>query len=160
MFPWNLFPFNKDTKNKFNQMHPNEIQNYVQEMMDKLMPDTLKKMNAEDMFSNLSRMNKNSQQKHTQGKTLDYLIFETHYHIYVRIPIKDEAMLSKIKIYYTSNQVVIHHIPNQDDKHVISLPSLVKKKGSLASYREGVLEIKMVKSMDVHFAEMDVTEMN
>ncbi|MER2059968.1 MAG: Hsp20/alpha crystallin family protein, partial [Niallia sp.] len=55
MFPWNLFPFNNDSKNRMDQMNPQDIQKYVQEMMDKLMPDSLQKMEPNKMFQDLSK---------------------------------------------------------------------------------------------------------
>ena len=45
-----------------------------------------------------------------------------------------------------------------DDTHKIPLPSLVKKKGTTAHYKEGMLEIKIPKNMDLQFSEVDITE--
>jgi HSP20 family molecular chaperone IbpA len=159
MFPWNLFPFNKDSKNKMGQMKPADIQKYVQDMMDKLMPDSLQKMNSEDLFKNMTNMNTN-QQNDSQSKKFNYLVFETHHHVYVRIPILEESWLERVKIFYTSNQLIIQHIPNHEEKHVITLPSIVKRKGSSANYKESILEIKIYKNIDIQYSEIDVTEIN
>ena len=36
MFPWNLFQFNKEMQSKMKQMNPNEMNQYVQNIMDKM----------------------------------------------------------------------------------------------------------------------------
>jgi hypothetical protein len=36
MFPWNLFPFDKDVQSKVKNMKPEEINQYVQNMMGKI----------------------------------------------------------------------------------------------------------------------------
>ncbi|WP_445491132.1 Hsp20/alpha crystallin family protein [Niallia sp. 03133] len=159
MFPWNLFPFNKDAKSKLDHMKPNDIQQYVQEMMDKLMPDSLQKMDPQDMFKNMSQMKHSNQMNQTApGKKLDYVVFETHHHCYVRIPIIEEEWLKSVKIYFTSNQVIIEHVPQPQDKHTILLPTIVRKKGSTADYKDRILEIKMQKSTEMQYSEIDVSE--
>ena len=62
-------------------------------------------------------------------------VFETHSFIYIRIPIDDEDWLKNMKIFHTSNQSMIHGVPNDDDKHIISLPALVRKKGTTVQYQ-------------------------
>ncbi len=157
MFPWNLFPFNKDTKNKMNQMRPGDIQNYVQDMMNKMMPESLQKMNSDDMFKNMSQMANN--QQGTNQQKFDYVVFETHHHVFIRIPIKEEIWLERVKVYYTSSQLVIQNIPELESKHTINLPSLVRKKGSIANYKEGVLEIMIQKNGQNQYSEIEVTEL-
>ena len=36
VFPWNLFPFNKETQNKLQQMKPEDINQYVQNAMGQM----------------------------------------------------------------------------------------------------------------------------
>ncbi|MGP7815936.1 Hsp20/alpha crystallin family protein [Niallia sp. 01092] len=160
MFPWNLFPFNKDAKSKLNQMKPADIQQYVQEMMDKLMPDSMQKMDPQDMFQRMSPTNGNNQQNQTKVKKFDYVAFETHHHCFIRIPIVEESWLKVVRIYYTSNQVIIEHIPEQQDKHTILLPTTVRRKGSTAHYKDNILEIKIQKNNDMQFSEIDVSDIN
>lgn len=158
MFPWNLFPFNKDAKSKMHGMKPADIQNYVQEMMDKMMPESLQKMNPQDMFKNITSANNGAPTNQSANKLFDYVVFETHYHCFIRIPIADEVWLKNMKIYYTSNQVIIQHIPKESDKHIITLPSIVRRKGSTATYKDNILEIKIQKSNEMNYSEIDVTE--
>lgn len=160
MFPWNLFPFNKDSKNRMDQMNPQDIQKYVQEMMDKLMPDSLQKMEPDKMFENFSKGANFRNDNINHSEKFNYVVFETHHHVYVRIPILDSSWLEHIKIFYTSNQLVIQHIPSFEDKHTITLPAIVRKKGSAAVYKDNILEIRIQKNIDIQFSEIDVTEMN
>lgn len=158
MFPWNLFPFNKDTKNKMQQMRPAEIQKYVHDMMDKLMPESLQKMYTDEMFQNMSQMT--NRQTGAEPNKFDYLVFETHHHVYVRIPIKEEIWLERAKVYYTSSQLIIQHIPDEESKHTINLPSLVRRKGSTANYKDGVLEIMIQKNTQVQYSEIEVSDLH
>ena len=67
-------------------------------------------------------------------------------------------MLKELRIYHTPNQLMIEHIPEKDQKHSITLPAMVKKKGSSAKYKDGILEIKLIKSYDIQYSQIDVTE--
>lgn len=160
MFPWNLFPFNKDAKSRMDQMNPQDIQKYVQEMMDKLMPESLQKMEPEQMFQSFSKGTNFRNDNINHAEKFNYVVFETHHHVYIRIPILDSSWLEHVKIYYTSNQLIIQHIPIFEDKHTITLPAIVRKKGSVALYKDDILEIRIQKNIDIHYSEIDVTEMN
>ena len=61
-----------------------------------------------------------------------------------------------IKIFHTSNQLIIEGLPSFDHKHVVTLPSIVKMKGSTSEYRDDFLQVKMVKKTDLQFTEIDV----
>ena len=82
---------------------------------------------------------------HSGQYPLNAQVFETHAFIYIRIPIEEEDWLKKMKIFHTSNQSMIHGVPNNDDQHVISLPTLVRKKGTTVQYKDNVLEIRLQK---------------
>jgi HSP20 family molecular chaperone IbpA len=156
MFPWNLFPFNKEVKNMMQHMKPDEIENYIKDMMSKMLPQNMQGMvNPSDFLYNFRSDGAHAS---TNPDQLQSSVFETHDHVYVRIPIKEEEWLKKIRLYHTSNQMMIEHIPNSDDKHTITLPALVKKKGAAANYKDGMLEIKFPKSIDMQFSEIDISE--
>jgi HSP20 family molecular chaperone IbpA len=156
MFPWNLFPFNKEVKNMMQHMKPDEIENYIKDMMSKMLPQNMQGMvNPSDFLNNFRSDGAHAS---TNSDQLQSSVFETHDHVYVRIPIKEEEWLKKIRLYHTSNQMMIEHIPNSDDKHTITLPALVKKKGAAANYKDGMLEIKFPKSIDLQFSEIDISE--
>jgi hypothetical protein len=157
MFPWNIFPFNKDMKNMMGQMKPDEIDSYVNNLLEKMLPGNMKGMtNPQDLFSG---MNFSGQQQPAAAPgALNSSSFETHDFVFVRIPLKNEEWIKQLKLYHTTNQLIIEHIPEFDDKHTIPLPAIVRKKGSSANFKDGTLEIKLPKNIDMQFSEIDVNE--
>lgn len=152
MFPWNFFPNNENIKKMGNQFKPIELDQYIQELMGKMIPQHMEgMMKSQDMPAGMFSVTSNP-------SSLPYTIFDTHEYVYVRIKIKDEEWLKKMKLFYTSNLMIIEHIPNYEDKHTITLPALVKKKGAASNYKEGSLEIKIPKNIDMQFCEIDVSE--
>lgn len=173
MFPWNLFPFG--SKNNFmKQFNSQEIEKYVQNMINQYMPGQSDGMfNYEEMIKRATSMFQNgdqtqnnqstgtvfqNQQQSSTNTGFDVSVFETFDDIYVRIPIKNEDWLKHVKIFHTSNQVIIENIPEKGQRHVITLPALIKKKGTLAQYKDEMLEIKMSKNFDMQYTEVDVAE--
>lgn len=156
MFPWNLFPFNLDSKKMMQQMKPEEINSYIQNMMGQMFPEHLQKMMNEQ---NLKHSFTNKAKQSSQSTSLPSSVFETHDFVYVRVQIKNEEWLKAMRLYYTSNQMIIEHIPEYDDKHTIILPALVKKKGTTAQVKDNILEIKIPKSVDMQYSEIDITKM-
>ncbi|TKC19568.1 Hsp20/alpha crystallin family protein [Robertmurraya kyonggiensis] len=149
MSPWNFSPFNKETMQKLKRMQPEEVQNYVNEVMGKMFPPEMQGMNFAKGFNSSSEDSTNA---------LSAKVFETLDYVYVMIPIDDEDWLQKMKLYYTSNQLIIEHIPKSEDKQTITLPAIVRKKGSRATYKDGILEIKIPKNIDMQYSEIDITE--
>lgn len=156
MFPWNIFPFNKDSKSMLQKMKPDEIDKYVQNIMEKMMPGNMQgMMNPGEIMNSFQAPLK--QQQNLSGP-LRSNAFETHDFVFVRIPIKNDEWLKQLQIYHTSNQLIIEHIPEFEDKHTITLPAIVKKKGAAANYKEGMLEIRIPKNVDLQYSQIDVTE--
>ncbi|HYK71507.1 MAG TPA: Hsp20/alpha crystallin family protein [Pseudoneobacillus sp.] len=157
MFPWNFFPFNKKFNNPMGQIDQNDIEKFVKDMMNQMMPSHMQDIvNSQDW---MKQKKKPEEPPSNQGENpLNYSVFETHHHVYIRIQIKDDAWLSQMKLYHTSNQLIIEHIPNDEDKLTIVLPSIVRKKGTTANYKDGILEIKLLKNIDMQFSEIEVTE--
>ena len=156
MFPWNIFPFDKNIKDKMTKMKPEEINNYVQDVLGKLMPGNMKAgINPAEMFQGFQS---SVSPPISTSDSLQSTAFETHNYVYVRIPIKQEEWVKKLRIYHTSNQLIIEHIPHHEDKHTITLPAIVKKKGATATFKDGVLEVKIPKNIDLQYSQIDVTE--
>jgi HSP20 family molecular chaperone IbpA len=156
MFPWNMFPFNKDMKDTLQKMKPEEVDNYVQDIIGKIMPGNMRgMMNPQDMFNGFQ--SSVSQQQPATG-VLNSTSFETHDFVFVRIPIKHEEWIRNLRIYHTSNQLIVEHVPKHEDKHIITLPAIVRKKGASANYKDSVLEVKIPKNIDMQFSQIDVTE--
>ncbi|MGM0854214.1 MAG: Hsp20/alpha crystallin family protein [Bacillota bacterium] len=168
MFPWSLFPFNKDMKDQMNQMNPKEMDSYIQGMMKKMFPggwDGM--MNPNDMMSGAqSFMNPkgNQGQKSQRGQSspsstsIPANVFESFEDIYIRLQVPSEEWMKQLKIFHTSNQAIIENIPENGERQVITLPCLVKKKGAVAQYKDGILELKIPKSIDMQYTEIDVSD--
>lgn len=154
MFPWNYFPFKKDSQNGFN---PNNIEQYVNDIVGKVFPEHLQDMlNQEDDTDH--RNPKTSKKPNNKPGKLDYSVFDTHEFVFVRIKIEDKDWVNRMKVFYTSNQIIIEHIPKTGNKHTITLPALVRRKGATAYYRDDMLEVKIPKREDLQYSEIDITE--
>ena len=157
MFPWNLLPFDRNTQRKFLEMKPDEIENYVQQMMGKMLQPDMKGMfKPDEWLKGMQQQSSPDPVKPTTG--LNAEMFETHDYVFVRVPLKDEALIKQMKLFYTSNQVIIEHIPDLSDKHTLVLPATVKRKGAAASHKDGVLELRLPKNVDMQFAEIDISQ--
>lgn len=154
MFPWNLLPFDQNTQKKFLEMKPDEIEKYVQQMVGKAFKPNMNSMLKPEEW--LRQMGKNTQDSDSPSP-IKAEIFETHDFVYIRLPIKDESWTKQMKLFYTSNQVIIEHIPELSDKHTLILPATVKRKGASATHRDGVLELKLPKSVDMQYSEIDIS---
>jgi hypothetical protein len=156
LFPWNMLPFDKNSQRKFLEMKPEEIENYVQQMMGKMLQPDMKGMfKPEEWLKGMQQQDTSPSDKPTNK--LNAEIFETHDFVYVRVPLKNDAWLNQMKMFYTSNQVIIEHIPDFSDKHTIVLPATVKRKGASATHRDGVLELRLPKIVDLQFSEIDIS---
>ncbi|KOP83072.1 Hsp20/alpha crystallin family protein [Cytobacillus solani] len=155
MFPWNLFPFHKDAKKAMQQMNPEDINKYIQNMMGQMIPEQMQgMMNAQDFMQGFGKQ----KQQPSSSSTLSSSVFETHDFVFVRIPLKEESWRKNLRLFHTSNQMIIEHIPEYEDKHIITLPALVKKKGTTAHIKDDILEVKIPKNVDMQFSEVDVTD--
>jgi hypothetical protein len=155
MFPWNMFPFGKDMKGSFQGMKPQDIEKYVQETMSKVFNQG---MNGAG-FPDLSTNSQTNQDSSPLKKDLHSAhIFETHDYVFAMIPIKDEDCLKILKVCHTSNQLIIENYPLEAERQVYTLPATVRKKGGAATYKDGLLEVKIPKNTDLQYSEIDVKE--
>ena len=155
MFPWNLFPFHKDAKKAMQQINSEDINKYIQNMMGQMIPEQMQgMMNPQDFMQGFAKQ----QKQPSNSSKLSSSVFETHDFVFVRIPLKEEEWRKKLRLFHTSNQMIIEHIPEFEDKHIITLPALVKKKGTTAHIKDGILEVKIPKNVDMQFSEVDVTD--
>jgi HSP20 family molecular chaperone IbpA len=172
LFPWNsFFPFNKNMKETMKNMNPQDVDQYVKGIMKQMFPNDWQGMqNPGDLMKNMSSMmngmngsaygQSREEPAHAENERIPVNIFEALECIYIQIKISDDDVVKKMKVYHTSNQAILENIPAEGERQVITLPSLVKKKGSSAQYKEGILEIKIPKSIDLQFTEIDVSERN
>jgi len=157
MNPWNiLFPFQKYMKNFTGTPQLRDMEEYMSKMVADLQNGNLGKMsNTEATSSNTS----SSQQEHMQQSKISAAIFETHNDVFIRLPIEENVQLKNMKIYHTSNTLILEGIPELSDRNTFTLPAIVKKKGSTAQYKDGTLEIKLSKATDLQYSEVNVTEL-
>lgn len=152
MFPWNtLFSSNKNQNSFLKNFQNNDVQSFIEKVFSEVMP--------EKMQETMNQGTSNPNRPQTGQLPLNAKVFETHGYVYIRIPIEEENWLKKMKILHTSNQSMIQGVPNDDDQHVISLPALVRKKGTSVQYKDDVLEIRLLKQSDIPYSEIDISEL-
>ena len=141
-------------------MSHNEVDKYVQEMITKMFPKHLEgMMNPHEWIKEIQNSQQDQQQPQAKREnTLEASIFETHDFVFLRIPIKDQIWLREMKIFHTSNEAIIENIPDHADKHTFLLPVSVRRKGATANHKDGVLEIKLPRSIQSELSEIDVSE--
>ncbi len=108
MFPWNLFPFNKETQNKLQQMKPEDINQYVQNAMGQMSkmfhPSAQGDMNPQELFKSFQTAENETRSHSSEQKesSIQYSVYETHDFVFVRIVIEQEEWLQQLKLYHTS----------------------------------------------------------
>ncbi|GIN20881.1 MAG TPA: hypothetical protein DEO65_01465 [Bacillus bacterium] len=161
------FPFSKGglpkwlSQNYFN----NDIQKFVHEVMEQSISTSLKnaKMMGSMYMDSQEERKPLEEEKESESKkeesikeSLQAMTFDSLDHVYVKVLLTDSSLLSHIKIYHNSNQLILEGIPAREDRHVITLPSTVTMKDTVSEYRDPFLQIKMKKRNDPQFAEIAV----
>jgi len=160
MFPWSFFPFDKELQSKVKNMNPEEVNEFVQNMLGKVFQSPFpNSINPQDMMKYFHTSPHTQDESSTSSNSaIKYSVFDTHDYIFVRIKIHSEDWLTKLKLSHTSHLLLLENIPEPGNKHSIPLPSLVKKKGTTAHFKDETLEVKIPKDIDTHFSEINVTE--
>ncbi|MCY9393176.1 spore gernimation protein GerT, partial [Bacillus haynesii] len=83
-------------------------------------------------------------------------IFETTSHVFVKIPLNKEQ-LNLLKIKHTSQTLIIENYPEKGRQEKVVLPSLVRRKGTKAIFKDGILEVMFLKNEDFNLSEIDIT---
>lgn len=155
MIPWGMFPFNDEMKKLTEQMNPSDIQKYVNNMINKHFSSQWNHpANKESTHDQVQQ----EQVDHKVKKSLQADVFETFDHIYIRIHLPDQEAHKRMKIFYTSNQAIIENFPRKGDRHTITLPRLVKKKGATARVKDQILELKIPINIDMQYSEIEISE--
>ncbi len=156
MFPWNLFPNNK-------QQMPDWMKYLNQSGLEKQMEQLLSMLSPEQ-FGSLMKQGLSSdpaEDPEREGKatgSFEPAIFETHDYVFVRLPIAEEE-LPNLKLYHTNNRIILNGLPpHREESLTCPLPCLVKKKGAKSSYKDGILEIILFKIPDSQYSEISVPE--
>lgn len=147
-------------RNQMKQMKPEEMQDYVKNIMEQTLPKYMQEMMKPEGFMKGFQPESGTwteaSNDHEQTK-FQTSVFETHDYVYVMITVHDQNQLQNLKLFHTSNQLIIEDIPQLADKQTITLPAIVKRKGAKALYKDGILEIKIPKNIDMQFSEIDVS---
>ncbi|MFS0656184.1 Hsp20/alpha crystallin family protein [Bacillus sp. 179-C3.3 HS] len=155
MFNWNrLFPFQKQfSKETLKNSDPKDVEQYVNQVMESVFGSNY---SAQFPFQDpLSQTNQKSETDDQKRKEPNIELFETTDHVFVKIelthPNKDQ-----VKIKHTANLLYIDHFPEENTHKKIVLPAAVKRKGTKASYQDGILEIMFLKHDDPGISEIDI----
>ncbi|WP_170007125.1 Hsp20/alpha crystallin family protein [Bacillus fonticola] len=150
MLPWKFqFPFqNSTSQSPFSNMNTDQFTSYFESMMKQFSPEQM----ASVLQQNHTPPNSHS----ASDSGLQEQIFETHEDVYVRMHIKKREWLEQMRLHYTSNQLIVSHAPEHDDEWTWTLPAIVRRKGAKATLKEDVLEIRIPKSIDYQWTEIEL----
>ncbi|CEG27521.1 Hsp20/alpha crystallin family protein [Bacillus sp. B-jedd] len=147
MFPWGSFPFGKNMASNLQDMKPEAIEKYVRDAMEAYFPG--------QSLNPFQSAETNGQESSQEAGQSEAAIFNTHDFVFVRVEVPEERM-DHIRLFHTSSQLIIEDFPEQGKKKVYSLPSVVKRKGASASIRDGILEIRLLRAIDVQLSEISL----
>lgn len=116
------FPFTDKGSGKFSD---NWVENYVQRIL-KNVPGV---------------SNSNAHQP------LSHEVFQTHHFVFIKIKVPDSIRERAMQVSVSSTQLKIEGLPEKQS-FVVQLPVLVKARESRASYKDGILQIKVRKNND------------
>lgn len=157
MFPWKKnFPFNQSGQmpESFKNMNPKNVEDYIQNVMGNVFGEGFPQQ-FPFQGSMPGNMPGNMVQSSKQAQTSTEL-FETNDHIFVKVQASDEQ-LKNLRVQHSSNQLFILDYPSKGEQKKLVLPAIVKRKGTKASYRNGILEIKLQKNEDLQISEIEIT---
>ncbi|MGM0922794.1 MAG: spore gernimation protein GerT [Bacillota bacterium] len=157
MFPWKKnFPFNQSGQmpDTFKNMNPKNVEDYIQNVMGNVFGEGFPQQFP---FQGSMAGNMADNNKHTPANQGSTELFETNDHIFVKVQASEEQ-LENLRIQHSSNQLFILNFPSMGEQKKLVLPSLVKRKGTKASYRNGILEIKLHKNEDLQISEIEITQ--
>lgn len=117
------FPFNTE-----------QLQQQINETISSSMPDFLR-----GSFNGTSGTNSANTTKSTQKVD----VFETHDFIVARIPVTESD--AKPKLSLDTTRLYVKGLPGDTPEQVVSLPAPIKPKYTKAEYKQGVLEVRMLK---------------
>lgn len=155
MFDWNrLFPFQKQfSKEALKNSDPKDVEQYVNQVMESVFGSNYP---AQFPFQDpLSQHQKTKETDVKKEKEPEVEVFETTDHVFVKLEL-DRPNTEKVKIKHTANLLFIDHFPEEGTQKKVVLPAAVKRKGTKASYQDGILEIMFLKHDDPGISEIDI----
>lgn len=155
MFEWNkYFPFhNQFSKEALKKADPKEVETYVNRVMESVF--------GSDYAAQFPFRDPLPQKEHPAKPDAkpdvkpDIDIFETADHVFVKVPISEE-WLEQVRIKHTSHELWLENLPRADHPKKVNLPCLVKRKGTKAIYKDGLLEVMFQKQQDYNMSEVEI----
>ncbi|MDQ0243108.1 HSP20 family molecular chaperone IbpA [Bacillus fengqiuensis] len=153
MFPFGKFPYHKYMDQFLKQMNTKGMDEHTQNLLSSAFSGSMS-----DFFKNhdFFRSVQENDSASPSSRKLDSHIFETLDQCIVQIKIPDKSILQHLKIFHTPYQCIIEWFDGELHREEIRLPSSVRRKGTTAIYRSGILEIKMPKYPHMPMSEIDV----
>ncbi|KNX34081.1 MULTISPECIES: hypothetical protein [Bacillus amyloliquefaciens group] len=152
MFDWNkYFPFqNQFSKETFKNADPKDVETYVNRVMESVFG-----AGYAGQFPFRDPMSKNADPVEAEPPKPEIDLFETSDHVFAKIPAEQEE-LDRIRIKHTSHSLVVENSSLGEGKKEIVLPSLVKRKGTKAVYKDGMIEVMFSKQEDYNLSEVEI----
>ncbi|MFN2745729.1 MULTISPECIES: hypothetical protein [Bacillus] len=155
MFDWQrFFPFQQFSKDGVQGADPKDVEQYIHQIMKNVFgPGYTGQFPFRDPLSQESPAAK----EHGPSDEHDPIdVFETTSHVFVKIPLTKEQ-LNPLKIKHTSQTLIMENYPEPGQQKKVILPSLVRRKGTKALYKDGILEVMFFKNEDFNLSEIDIT---
>ena len=127
------------------QMNGEEIQKKILESIDQFLPPFLRGQSAPQ------------NEKKSPDPAVNYQVFETHDFVIARIPIKQEEYFPP-KLLMDTYHLYVNHLPDQKDL-TIKLPSPIRPKNAKAEFKDGILEVRMLKRGPEPMTEISINDM-
>ncbi|MFC4618325.1 hypothetical protein ACFO4N_06220 [Camelliibacillus cellulosilyticus] len=128
------FPFNAEN-----------LQKYVAQSIDQFMPDFIK--------------NAYSGQRQTQANAKpNYQVFEMHDFVIARVPTSMDGLTPRL--YMDTRNLYISGLEEYPEQLVIPLPVPIKPKFAKAEYKNGILEVRMLKRGPEPMTEINIDELH
>ncbi|KXZ21712.1 Hsp20/alpha crystallin family protein [Bacillus nakamurai] len=152
MFEWNrYFPFNNQfSKETFKNADPKDVESYVNQVMESVFGS-----DYAGQFPFRDPLSKKTEPVEAEPPKPEIDLFETSDHVFAKIPVEQDE-LDHIRIKHTSHSLVIENSSLSEEKKEIVLPSLVKRKGTKAVYRDGIIEVMFSKQEDYNLSEVEI----
>ncbi|KIL80321.1 Hsp20/alpha crystallin family protein [Bacillus badius] len=161
MFPFQSpFPLMNDWQKWMKHVNEQEVEKYVQNILSSSLPSTWQTNGEPVDFLRKQAADDTPSSSPEETFSLQETVFETHEAVYVRVPVSNPGIFNELKIFHTSNQLILEGLPAPDSKRVIVLPAIVKRKGAAAQHKDGVLQIMIPKEIDFQYTEIDVRHLD
>lgn len=154
MFPWNSqFPFQQSKLPDYlKKMNPNDVENYVSQVMSQVFGNDLA-----SSFPFPKQAEEDQMDPEPSSAKPRHEIFETSDHVFVKAEMAPETA-KQVKIQHSSHKLFLENYPSEGHTEAIALPSLIRRKGSKAVYKQPFLEVALMKNEDNTMTEIFISE--